>query len=172
MSSSIQQETEVVSGAVEAVNPAPNPIRRSFTAEYRARVVAEYEAAPHGEKAAVLRRDGLYQSQVREWRTERDARAAGLVPKRNSHRTSKASGSETERLRIENARLSRELAKSQAVVEIMGKLPPTWTARKFGSCPTVTAPWRKRSRTGRNPTQSARPSKSRRINAATCRADS
>ncbi len=122
MSSSIQQETEVVSGAVEAVNPAPNPIRRSFTAEYRARVVAEYEAAPHGEKAAVLRREGLYQSQVREWRTERDARAAGLVPKRNSHRTSKASGSETERLRIENARLSRELAKSQAVVEIMGKL--------------------------------------------------
>ncbi len=122
MSSSIQQETEVVSGAVEAVNPAPNPIRRSFTAEYRARVVAEYEAAPHGEKAAVLRREGLYQSQVREWRTERDARAAGLVPKRNSHRTSKVSGSETERLRIENARLSRELAKSPAVVEIMGKL--------------------------------------------------
>jgi len=122
VSSSIQQETEVVSGAVEAVNPAPNPIRRSFTAEYRARVVAEYEAAPHGEKAAVLRREGLYQSQVREWRTERDARAAGLVPKRNSHRTSKVSGSETERLRIENARLSRELAKSPAVVEIMGKL--------------------------------------------------
>ena len=122
-SSSIQQETDAVGGGQEPVNPAPNPTRRSFTTEYRARVVAEYEAAPHGEKAAVLRREGLYQSQVREWRTERDARAAGLVPNRNSHRTaSKSSGSETDRLRTENARLTRELAKSQAVVEIMGKL--------------------------------------------------
>ncbi len=123
MTSSIQQEADAVGGGQEAGNPAPNPIRRSFTAEYRARVVAEYEAAPHGEKAAVLRREGLYQSQVREWRTELDARAAGLVPKRNSHRTSaKASGSEADRLRLENARLTKELAKSQAVVEIMGKL--------------------------------------------------
>jgi len=121
VTSSIQQEADTASGA-EPVNPAPNPIRRSFTAEYRARVVAEYEAAPHGEKAAVLRREGLYQSQVREWRAERDAKAAGLVPKRHSHRTSKASGSEADRLRAENARLLKELAKSQAVVEIMGKL--------------------------------------------------
>ncbi len=43
-------------------------------------MVAQYEAAPHGEKAAVLRREGLYQSQVREWRAERDARAAWLGP--------------------------------------------------------------------------------------------
>jgi transposase len=121
VTSSNQQETDTPSGA-EAVNPAPNPTRRSFTAEYRARVVAEYEAAPHGEKAAVLRREGLYQSQVREWRAERDAKAAGLVPKRHSHRTSKTSGSETDRLRAENARLAKDLAKSQAVVEIMGKL--------------------------------------------------
>ena len=62
VTSSIQQETDAA-GATEAVNPAPNPVRRSFTTEYRARVVAEYEAAPHGEKAAVLRREGLYQSQ-------------------------------------------------------------------------------------------------------------
>ena len=123
MSSSIQQETDPGGGSAEAVNPAPNPVRRSFTADYRARVVAEYEAAPHGEKAAVLRREGLYQSQVREWRNERDARAAGPLPQRKSHRTSpKASASETDRLRADNARLSKELAKSQAVVEIMGKL--------------------------------------------------
>jgi hypothetical protein len=44
------------------VDPAPKPTRRSFTAEYRARVVAEYEAAEHGEKSAVLRREGIYQT--------------------------------------------------------------------------------------------------------------
>ncbi len=38
---------------VEPADPAARPVRRSFTAAYRARVVAEYEAAPHGSKAAV-----------------------------------------------------------------------------------------------------------------------
>jgi len=114
MSSSIEQES---------VDPAPKPVRRSFTAQYRAQVVAQYHAAPHGEKAAVLRREGLYQSQVREWQVVRDALAAGLVPQRTSHRKSvKGAGSETDRLRVENARLVKELAKSQAVVQIMGKL--------------------------------------------------
>jgi len=102
VNSSVQQETDAVDRPEEAVNPAPNPVRRSFTAEYRARVVAQYEAAPHGEKAAVLRREGLYQSQVREWRAERDARAAGVVPKRHSHRASpKSSATDSNRLRTE-----------------------------------------------------------------------
>ena len=106
------------------VDPAAKPVRRSFTAEYRARMIAEYAAAPHGEKSAVLRREGLYQSQIREWTDARDAIARGLLPKRNSHHRSGKSGgsSDAERLRAENARLTRELAKSQAVVEIMGKL--------------------------------------------------
>ena len=106
------------------VDPAAKPVRRSFTAEYRAQVIAEYEAAPRGEKSAVLRREGLYQSQIREWTAARDAVARGLTPKRNSHHGSGKSGglSEADRLRAENARLTRELAKSQAVVEIMGKL--------------------------------------------------
>ncbi|MET3803990.1 transposase-like protein [Nakamurella sp. UYEF19] len=121
MTTSIQEQTDTPSGA-EATNPAPNPVRRTFTAEYRARVVAEYEAAPHGEKAGVLRREGLYQSQVRDWKAERDARAAGLIGTRTSHRTPKTSASEIDQLRVENARLAKELAKSQAVVEIMGKL--------------------------------------------------
>jgi len=126
MSSSVQP-SEPVGGLepdVASVDPAAKPVRRSFTAEHRARVVAEYAAAPHGEKSAVLRREGLYQSQIREWTDARDARARGLVPKRNPHRRSgKSVGSSgAEGLRAENARLTRELAKSQAVVEIMGKL--------------------------------------------------
>lgn len=127
MSSSVQS-LELAGGpdpVAGSVDPAARPVRRSFTAEYRAGVVAEYEAAPRGEKAGVLRREGLYQSQVREWTAARDALARGLVPKRNSHhRSGRSTGSprEADRLRAENARLTRELAKSQAVVEIMGKL--------------------------------------------------
>ena len=107
-----------------ASDPAARPVRRSFTAEYRARVVAEYQAAPHGQKAAVLRREGLYQSQIREWTSARDALGAGAPLPRRPHRARAASGRKDDpgRLRAENQRLRRELARSQAVVEIMGKL--------------------------------------------------
>jgi len=109
-------------GPGEAVDPARRPFRRSFTASYRAKVVAEYEAAPHGSKVAVLRREGLYQSQIREWTLARDAVNRGASSPRRPHRASGAGKDDSARLRAENQRLARELAKSQAVVEIMGKL--------------------------------------------------
>lgn len=112
-------------GQTEAVaDPAARPVRRSFTAEYRARVVAEYEAAPHGSKAAVLRREGLYQSQIREWTKARDELTRGASAPRRRHRATESSGGKNDagRLLAENQRLTRELATSQAVVEIMGKL--------------------------------------------------
>jgi transposase len=107
-----------------APDPAARPVRRSFTAAYRARVVAEYEAAPHGTKAAVLRREGLYQSQIREWTIARDALTRGASAPRRAHRATGSGGGKDDpgRLQAENQRLARELAKSQAVVEIMGKL--------------------------------------------------
>jgi hypothetical protein len=43
--------------------------RRTFTAQYKLDVVAEYDAAATGEKGAVLRRDGLYSSHVIDRRT-------------------------------------------------------------------------------------------------------
>jgi transposase len=51
--------------------------RRSFTAQYKLDVVAEYDAAATGEKGAVLRREGLYSSHVIEWRRARDAGTLG-----------------------------------------------------------------------------------------------
>jgi transposase len=109
---------------VASPDPAEPPFRRSFTAEYRARVMAEYEAAPHGSKAAVLRREGLYQSQIRKWAVARDALNRGTSASRRPHRATGPGGGKDDpaRLRAENQRLARELAKSQAVVEIMGKL--------------------------------------------------
>ena len=47
--------------------------RRTFTAQYKLDVVAEYDAAPAGGRGAVLRREGLYSSHVIEWRRARDA---------------------------------------------------------------------------------------------------
>jgi len=107
------------------VDPAPRPTRRSFTAEDKAAVVAEYEAAPHGEKSAVLRREGLFHSHVQEWNR---ARSAGVTPANtngsaNTTTTGRLSPAEreAERLRAENARLNAKLAQTQAALSNMGK---------------------------------------------------
>ena len=54
--------------------------RRTFTAQYKLDVVAEYDAAATGEKGTVLRREGLYSSHVTEWRRARDAEEVGTEP--------------------------------------------------------------------------------------------
>ena len=122
MSSSKQPPEQ---GGAGPVDPAPRPARRSFTTEYKAAVVAEYEAAPHGEKSAVLRREGLFHSHVQEWSRARDAGAlpANTNGSANVSTTSRLSRAEreTERLRAENARLNAKLAQTQAALSIMGK---------------------------------------------------
>ena len=44
--------------------------RRRFPAEYKARILAEYERLPDGDKGALLRREGLYSSLLSEWRKQ------------------------------------------------------------------------------------------------------
>ncbi len=107
----------------EPGDPAARPTRRSFTAEYKARVVAEYEAAPHGEKSAVLRREGLFHSHVREW--SGIARVGGLTGLQGRQepgpRLDGRGDRDAERLRVENQRLTAKLAQTQAALAIMGK---------------------------------------------------
>ena len=97
------------------------PRRRVFPAEYKLAVLAEYDAAEPGEKGAILRREGLYSSHVVDWRRARDTGAlAGLNPQpRTTGRT--AEQVENARLRARAERAERELAKTRAALEIMGK---------------------------------------------------
>ncbi|BBX97796.1 hypothetical protein [Mycobacterium lacus] len=55
---------------------ADRPRRRNFTPEYKAAIVAEYDALTEpGARGALLRREGLYSSHIVEWRRARDAGA-------------------------------------------------------------------------------------------------
>jgi transposase-like protein len=106
-----------------ADDPPARPRRRTFTAEYKARVLAEYDAlAPGGtERGALLRREGLYTSHIAEWRKARDAAGLealapkGRPPKRSPEQV------EVEKLRARNARLKAELARTRMALEITGK---------------------------------------------------
>ena len=57
------------------------PKRRTFTAEYKQRILREADAAlasgPDGAVGELLRREGLYSSHLTEWRR---AREAGALP--------------------------------------------------------------------------------------------
>jgi len=105
-------------------DPAPRPKRRTFPAEYKLRIIAEYDAAPNGEKGAILRRERLYHSHIIEWRAARDAGAmATLTDKRTSAARPKKAveQAELERLRKKVARLEKESAQKDAALELLGK---------------------------------------------------
>jgi transposase len=115
-------------GVLEVV-PDPEvlekPARRRFSAEYKARVLAQVDACIEpGQQGALLRREGLYSSHLAKWRKQRDEGAlAGLTPKgrgRNPKRTPLKR--ENERLLRENTRLREELRKAALIIEVQKKV--------------------------------------------------
>ncbi len=104
------------------IDPAPRPKRRVFSAECKARILAEHDALPKGssERGALLRREGLYSSHICEWRKQAEAGAkAGLGPKATKGRS--RAEVELSKLRAKNERLEAELAKTRLALEITGK---------------------------------------------------
>jgi transposase-like protein len=120
-----RDESSSPSGPLAADGPSPRASRRVFGADYKLRILAEYEAAPNGEKGAVLRREGLYSSHVIEWARARDAGVLGGVagpeksPRKRSGRSAEAV--ELERLRARNAKLEADLRRTRTALDIMGK---------------------------------------------------
>lgn len=97
---------------------ADRPKRRAFTAEYKARILAEYDAADRGDRGAVLRREGLYSSHIVEWRRAAEAGArAGLAPAPSKDRRDR----EIEVLRARAEKAEAELARTRAALELVGK---------------------------------------------------
>jgi hypothetical protein len=99
----------------------PRP-RRSFTAREKLDHLAAYEAAcAYNGGGAYLRAEGLYSSQVTEWRRLRDAGVlAGKAPGERIGRPS-AQQAEIARLTRELDLTRRRLAKTEAALDIMGK---------------------------------------------------
>jgi transposase len=97
--------------------------RRSFTADYKLTVLAEYDrCTDQGEKGALLRREGLYSSLITDWRRQHREGAIVVTPGRSEGGRGGPSRSEMARLRAENERLKKQLAKQEAVIEVQGKV--------------------------------------------------
>jgi transposase len=116
---------------------ADQPRRRAFTADYKLRMMAEYDRAVPGERGALLRRERLYHSHIIEWRKARDAGTLVARPaaeqttlpdertppasRRRRRGANTAEQAELERLRRQNEKLAKDLARTHAALEIMGK---------------------------------------------------
>jgi transposase len=102
---------------------AGRPRRRTFTAEYKLRILEEYENAESPrERAALLRREGIYSSSISEWRRARDSAARETIPESRPGRPARSvAEAENERLRRENEKLATELARTKAALEVAGK---------------------------------------------------
>ena len=96
--------------------------RRTFTAAYKQEILAAYEAAPDGEKGAILRREGLYSSLISEWRRARDAGALAGLKQPRGRPAADPRDARIARLERDKAKLEQELATSRFVVEVQAKL--------------------------------------------------
>lgn len=108
------------------VEVVAKPKRRRFTAEYKLRILAEIDAAPRGERGAIIRREGLYSSNISEWRTAREnAVKVSLSQKRGPKPKSQPERTATKRIAQLERRLARsedELRKARIVIEVQGKV--------------------------------------------------
>lgn len=109
-------ETEVASKAQ----------RRRFTAEYKRRLLQEADACrKQGELAALLRREGLYSSQLTAWRRLREAgELSGLAAKKRGPKSRPGDERDQELadLKRQIARMTDRLEKAELIIEIQKKV--------------------------------------------------
>jgi transposase len=98
------------------------PRPRSYSARYKAEILAEYERLDKAGKGALLRREGLYTSLISEWRKQRDRGALQALGAPSGRPPVDPVERENARLRRENQRLAGELEKARKVIEVQGKL--------------------------------------------------
>ena len=120
-----------VSGTAKIPDPEVSslPKRRRFSADYKARVVEEADACTEaGGIGALLRREGLYSSQLSAWRDQyrRGALRALRDDKRGRKATKHPLEDENEKLRRQNARLAQRLEQAEGIIDIQKKWLRCW----------------------------------------------
>jgi len=116
-------------GKMETERPDPEvrekATRRTFTAEYKIRILSEAERCREaGAIGALLRREGLYSSHLTKWRQQRNADGVKGLSRRRGRKSQplSAEAKEMARLERENARLRDQLKKAEMIISVQKKL--------------------------------------------------
>lgn len=101
----------------------PDGRRRTFTVEYKLRILAETDHSNEpGAIGALLRREGLYSSHLTDWRRQRDAGELKSGVARVRGRKPDAQAKELARLQRENERLHAQLEQAELIIGAQKKL--------------------------------------------------
>lgn len=97
--------------------------RRHFSAEEKARILAEADACSRGELGELLRREGIYSSHLTNWRAQLKQKGVeGLEPAKPGRKPAKdAKDRRIEQLEKKTAKLEKELRISQGLIELQQK---------------------------------------------------
>jgi len=99
--------------------------RRTFTADYKQRMLSEADRAKgFGGVGALLRREGLYSSLLTTWRRERAAGVRNaLAPQKRGPKSKRdPAQEEIQKLQKDNARLTEQLRKAEIVIDVQKKV--------------------------------------------------
>ena len=100
-------------------------VRRRFTPQYKLKILREAErCSTPGEIGALLRREGLYSSNLSAWRKQREAGAYAsmLATKRGRQPKLSAQDKELAGLRQELERVHKKLGQAEKIIEVQKKL--------------------------------------------------
>jgi transposase-like protein len=116
-----------------ANNPAvPDPEvkatkpRRRFTAKYKLGILAEIDACTSkGQIGAILRREGLYSSNLTTWRRQREEGILnGLSPRKRGRKAKEINplAKRVAELERENRKLDKKLKQAEIIIEFQKKI--------------------------------------------------
>lgn len=115
-----------------AARPVPDPQvpekaqRRKFSAQYKLQVLEEADGCTEpGQLGALLRREGLYWSNLQKWRAQRRRGVLGaLSPKQRGPKPhpDRKLLDELSELRRQNERLAQRLERAEKIIEVQKKL--------------------------------------------------
>ena len=97
-------------------------VRRKFTAAYKLRILKEADSCMEpGQLGALLRREGLYSSNITSWRRQVNQ---GLIPRKRGPVTQEADpyirrNAELER---ENEKLTHKLRRAELIIDVQKKV--------------------------------------------------
>lgn len=102
-----------------------HPQRRTFTAEYKQRILDAADACSHGELGALLRHEGLTYSTLRNWRHARDKAIRDALESKKPGPVPNAPNpleQEVAELKRKLERANNELAKAKVIIDVQKKV--------------------------------------------------
>jgi len=103
---------------------SPSKSRRAFTATYKLKILDELDRCTAvGEKGAVMRREGLYSSQITDWRRQREEGALTALNKARGRKKVHDTKDQTiAMLEKEIEGLKNKLAQAETIIDVQKKV--------------------------------------------------